>query len=507
MPTNARSIPGALAVLLGSTLALPPAASAALDAQPAAGRQAADAPFALQPQRTSFPILGMSVRLPEGAVLQTSELGTNRQSITLIAPGGEWTIRVLDRRSGDRLSSPFEVATELQKELVSTRQAVDPRTGRQAAAVSVEPIEDDLTVGQAPAARFYAGFISTANQPVVAGYTIALAEPGRFLIFQLEAPSQQTTRATDLYERMLETVEMRNPGDVAAQRVAAVRAGNAFLASLPASEYLAALPRDPVRWTRTVTKDPSSTDGFREVAYQRVEMRTGKRGELNPARPSSRWTPSEMEDGVLVKIEARAVAPAGSGLQIVDSQSISWLKLDSKGRGEEAWSLRMVLRERGRDSVYSEVGARLGDQLVVTVNAPGAQPIEKSWKIPSEGYLSQAETHLLPRLLARAGVLTDMAFYAYSSSLTEIKLRTERLTRLDPTDASDETLPPDAVWTLSSEITEGLAPRVLILNSEGDVLQGRMPDQSMVAPSNPEEIRAIWRRKGLPTDMGTNPGR
>lgn len=506
MVINARSIPGALSVLLGSLLALPPAPSVAQAQDAAPSPVASQTPFDLQTQRTNFPILGITLRLPEGAILQTSELGTNRQSITLLAPGGEWTIRILDRRSGDRLSSPFEVATELQRELVSTRQAVDPRTGRQAAAVSVEPIEDDLTIGQAPAARFYAGFISTANQPVVAGYTIALGEPGRFLIFQLEAPSQQTTRATDLYERMLDTVEMRNPGDLAAQRVAAVRAGNAFLSSLPASEYLAALPREPVRWMRTVTQDPSSTDGFREVAYQRVEMRTGKRGELNPSKPSSRWSPSEMEDGVLVKIEARAVAPAGSGLQIVDSQSISWLKLDSTGRGEEAWSLRMVLRERGRDSVYSEVGARLGDQLVVTVNAPGAQPIEKSWKIPPEGYLSQAETHLLPRLLARAGVLTDMAFYAYSSSLNEIKLRTERLTRLDPNDADDK-LPPDAVWTLSSEITEGLAPRVLVLSSDGDTLQGRMPDQSRIAPSNPEEIRAIWRRKGLPTDMGTNPGR
>lgn len=490
-----------LATPLAHAQQRPAATPGAPAAPPATPAQAGDSPIALQEQRTSFPILGISLRLPEGALLQTSEIGTNRQSLTLVSPAGEWTVRILDRRSRDRLTTPAEIAAELQRDLQSTRQAVDPRTGAQAAAVSFEPIEEDLTVGEAPAARFYAGFLSTANQPVISGYTIAIAEPGRFLVFQLESPAQHASRATDLYERMLDSVQMRNPVDVAAQRASAVRAGAAFLASLPASEYLAALPAEPVRWTRTVTRDPNAPDGVREVAYQRVEMRTGKRGELNPTKPSSRWTSGEMEDGVLVKIEARAVAPPGSGLEYVDSQSISWMKLDSKGRGEESWSVRMVLRERGRDSVYSEVGARLGDQLVVTINAPGAQPVEKSWKIPPEGYISQVETHLLPRLLARSEVLTDLAFYAYSSSLNEIKLRTERLARLAPSDEGQH--PPDAAWTLTSELTEGLAPRVLVLSDDGDTLHGSMPDGSRVAPSTPEEIRAIWRRKGLPTDSRT----
>src|SRR5690606_29377970 len=195
--------------------------------------------------------------------------------------------------------------------------------------------------------------------------------------------------------------------------------GQAFLNSLPASEYLAALPEEPVRWLRTVAPSPTSADGLREIGYQRVEMRTGKRGELNPQKPSSRWSQTELEDGILVKIEARAVLgpPENPAAQVVDSQSIFWMKLDEQGRGEEAWSMRMILKERGEESLYTEVGARLGDQLTVTVNAPGLPPAEKRWRIPDAGYLSQVETHLLPRLLARADAQVDVAFYAYSSSL------------------------------------------------------------------------------------------
>ena len=403
---------------------------------------------------------------------------------------------MLDRRARDRLTTPAEVAAELQRDLQSTRQAVDPRTGRQGAAVSFEPIEDDLMVGDAPAARFYAGFLSTANQPVIAGYTIALTEPGRFLILQLEAPAQQASRATDLYERMLASVQLRNPVDVAAQRAAAVRAGSAFLASLPASEYLAALPREPVRWTRTVTQDANSPDGVREVSYQRIEMRTGKRGELNPGKPSSRWSPSEMEDGVLVKIEARAVAPPGSGLEYVDSQSISWMKLDPKGRGEESWSVRMVLRERGRDSVYSEVGARLGDQLVVTINSPGAQPAEKSWRIPPEGYISQVETHLLRAFFPRRG--------ADGHGVLRVLVVAERdqtadraLTRLDAMGAEAGSLPSTRCGAWRARSPRGAA--------------GALPDRGRRGAARQHARRHAWRlntrgdprdlaAQGLPTD-------
>lgn len=471
-------------------------------------REAAAREFPLQQVRSSFPALGVSLRLPENAVFQSSELGTDRQSITMVAADRRWTIRLLDRRTRDVAITPDELAADLIRELRATRQQMDG-SGRVGSAVSIDPGDPDFRLGESPTAQFYAGFLSSANQPVISGYTIGLLEPGRLLVVQLDTTAEHAGVALDVYERVLSSIEMRNPADVAARRAAAIKAGQAFLNSLPASEYLAALPDEPVQWHRTVAPDPSSTDGLREVGYQRVEMRTGKRGELDPQKPSSRWNQSELEDGILVKIEARAVLNNGApgagatpgsnpALQIVDSQAIYWMKLDAEGRGEESWSVRMVLNERGEKSVYTEVGARLGDQLTVTVNAPGTQPIEKRWRAPEGGYIAQAETHLLPRLLARGGAQTDMAFYAYSSSLNEIKLRTERLSKVHP--EQDESAPRDAAWKLRTEIAEGAAPRVTYLTEDGRVVRTQLPDGSIVAPTTPEEVRAAWRRKGLPTN-------
>jgi hypothetical protein len=351
-----------------------------------------------------------------------------------------------------------------------------------------------MTISDSPAAQFYAGFLSNSNQQIVSGYTIALIEPGRFVVLQLDTTVEHAGVAIDVYERLIASVELRNPADVAAQRSAAIKTGQSFLNTLPASEYLAALPEETVQWFRTVAPNPASPEGVREVGYQRVEMRTGKRGELNPQKPSSRWNQNELEDGILVKIEARAVlGPVENpARQVVDSQAIYWMKLDESGRGEESWSMRMILREGGEDALYTEVGARLGDQLTVTVNAPGTQPLEKRWRIP-EGYISQAETHIIPRLLARAGAQVDMAFYAYSSSLNEIKLRREQLTRITDDDAVA-----NGVWRLSTEVSEGAASRVYFLEDKGDVAQGKMPDGAIMSPTNPEDLRAAWKRKGLP---------
>jgi hypothetical protein len=468
----------------------------------ASEREAAARDFPLQQNRSNFPALGVSVRLPENAVLQSSEIGTDRQSLSIFARDGRWSIRILDRRARDVALTPDEVAVDLIQELRATRQQIDPSTGRVGAGVSIDPGEPDLTIGQSPAAQFYAGFLSNTNQPVITGYTIALIEPGRFVIFQLDTTAQHAGVALDVYERVLHSVEMRNPADLAASRASAIKTGHAFINSLAASEYLAALPEDPIRWTRTVAPDPAQPDGMREVGYQRVEMRTGKRGELNPQKPSSRWSTSELDDGLLVKIEARAVlgTPTNPTAQIVDSQAIYWMKLDATGRGEESWSMRMILKERGEESMYTEVGARLGNQLTVTVNAPGTPPVEKRWRIPDEGYIAQAETHLLPLLMARAGNQADMAFYAYSSALNELKLRREQLTSVRDDETGENRPPRNAAWRLRTEVTEGAAPRIYFLSDTGEFVRGQLPDGSIIAPTRPEELRAVWQRKGLPTN-------
>jgi hypothetical protein len=93
-----------------------------------------------------------------------------------------------------------------------------------------------------------------------------------------------------------------------------------------------------------------------------------------------------------------------------------------------------------------------------------------------------------------------MAFYAYSSALNELKLRREQLTSVRDDETGENSPPRNAAWRLRTEVTEGAAPRIYFLSDTGEFVRGQLPDGSIIAPTRPEELRAVWQRKGLPTN-------
>lgn len=451
----------------------------------------APAPTTLHADPVQFAGLGLTIRLPEGVIVETTALGTPGEVITIYPPDSTWRVKIEGRASRDRTLAPNAVIDEIAAGLMATQgmARVDPRSGRRSAAgtgVKILDRQDALAIGPTAGARLYAEVPAADDTVVTHGYTALRSEPGRFLIATLHCLPPEFERAKAVYEACLLTATFPDPIEVGAERAAGLLAADNLLATLSYEDYVAALPGAP-EWRRLYRPAPTgSSQDAQEVAYQRVEMREGKRGELNAGRPRSSWTAADEDDGLIVRVAARFV----EGERLVDSESVYFARVGMAARDEEAWTVRMRIRQGTNDAVWTETGARLGDRLTVRVQPQGDQPIEKTWTVPERGYISQAQVHLLPRVLAGSGAPLVFAFYAYNSSSGKIELRREVL---EPAPSED------AGWTLKTRIGEGSGERTATLTLDGGLVRLTTADGVVMEPIEVESLQRLWKSKNLPT--------
>lgn len=352
-----------------------------------------------------------------------------------------------------------------------------------------QPAEIDLA--GAPASRFYVSLpVATprGQTQVFEGYTFVQTAPGRLLVFKMQCLPAEQPCAQDAFESILATLEVRDAGEAAAERAAAVRAGEGFLKSRTLDDYRAAL-EDGARWYRLHRPAGPGSPEAQEVAYQAVEARIGRRSDIarQPGEPAG----SADQEGLVVKIIARYV----EGRRTVDSESTFFQAItDGRLEGDETWSIRMVVREGADNAVWMETGVRDARRLTVRTVAPGSPPTQKSWIPPEEGYLSQAQSLILPRLLALEGSPFVLSFYTYNSALGELTLRRDVL------EPDSEGGGEGEGWILSTTLAEGADQRRTTLSRDGRIVRSQLNSGVVMEPTDPDRIRSLWRSKGLPTN-------
>ncbi|RMD65938.1 MAG: hypothetical protein D6824_01745 [Planctomycetota bacterium] len=473
-----RSRPAPPRLLLGLSLAV------GLFSSPAAAQQPdpSDRTVELAPTPHRVASLGLSIRPPLGARVQAQQLGQAEASLVVFAPDGSWRLLIREARTSDAALTPLKAAQELLKQLQAARAVRDARTN-QIRGSSVQTLAEPQAMELAglPAARFYAAVPKLNEAPVVSGYTLVQSAPGRFIVAELDCLLADYDRVRPVYEQVLDTLVVDDPAEAEAARAAVVLAGEQLLASLDQEALKALLPKAPLWWRHYV---PAAGDApERERGYQRIEVRIGQRGELDPRRPKARWSVEDREYGFL----ASAIGRFLDGERIVDSQSLFFLSFD---RSREAWVVRMTVRQGDRRANWTETGVREGDDIKVTADQPGSTPLLKHWKKPPQAYLSQVEVYLLPRILASKGVEASFGFYRYVSALNDIALRRDTLTRL--TDDAE------AHWLLETRTSEDAGLTRMTLREDGSPLRRVLPDGSVMEPITLEALKALWRRKGLP---------
>jgi hypothetical protein len=413
--------------------------------------------------------MGLTLYAPEGSSAQTSTYGTT--TATRIETPEGIAIAIQSRQSKDGELAAKDIGDGVISQMTGARARLMTRN-------------DTLIIGELPADRFYLE-VAGEDGPVVRGYTIVRPEAGRFVIFELFTPKAQFERARGVYETTVATARFADMGDVGARRAGAVRAGVSLFESLSASDLDAVVARQGERWERLYSpaKTGSDTDAT-EHGYRRVRSWVGKRGELSGKKDESAWTEADRQEGYLVQIDALLLE---TGVRI-DSQAVYFL---SRDRAEEAWTVRMAMRQGETVNRWTETGARMKSSMSVRLEQNGSPTDTIRPVIQGDGYISQVESFLLGPIIVHSGIASDFAFYTYQSQANTIRLRT---------DSAEKSDGPGGQWTLTTVIGETGRPQTSTYRPDGSLVRTALGDGRLWEPVELDRLVRLWRAKGLPMD-------
>jgi hypothetical protein len=250
------------------------------------------------------------------------------------------------------------------------------------------------------------------------------------------------------------------------------------------------------RWFRIAKPAPTGNPmDAEEIGYRGVTFWKGKRGEVDPDRPMTRWGRVEQQEGYLCRIRARV----RQGADFLDSEGLYFM---SPERQEETWSVTMGVRDIATGKVrgsWRELGVREGEEMTVQVEETGkpAKTIQPLWQ--AEGYLCQVEAFLLPQLLVRAGVETGFGFYTYRSDSGTVALRRDTLAR-------DTSVAGTTAWAVTTVFREDMPQQVARYTETCDMIRAERGDDQVVTPIELRQLLDLWSKKGLPVGQ-TQPRR
>ncbi len=472
-------------------------------------RQVTAVDFADEPVRLET--VGLTMRVPAGATIQTSQAGT-QTTVQVMGPESRWLMIISTPRVGVAAETPTAYLDRALLEALSGNTIKDQRTGETIAVQgSVTARTPNFSV---PGSMDAAGKpmpgerASLSIPPTTAGgggaatrRTLTVFRPtdDLFCVIELLCPEAEFAAATRVYELAVATAVFSDPGRLAASRRDAALAGIAFLRGLTAEAYERAAADTATHWYRVYR--PAQDGGTdEEVAYRSLRVFKGTRAQIDPkvAGPGaggpavSALNPA----GYLVEIGARQLDRATAAASVLGDAAalhvydIRGLYFVSADRQHEAWSLTTAIREgKGKPpAMFSETGTRDGTQMTVLLTVPGKPLRTIRPTVPPEGYVSQAEVYLLPRLIVQGGAEGGLGLYAYHTASGSVVLRRDGAARSA-----------EGTWALTSRPNESGEPMTATVDAAGRMVLAHWPGGLVVEPLPLEEIVKRWSAAGLPT--------
>ncbi len=431
--------------------------------------------------------VGLSVRFPEGCQVSSNRIG-GRTTAQIRPADGTWNLNIqtpvsskedgtiqeaLDRTVA-LIQGSFGVVDPDQRNVVETQAQILERT-------------DNLKLPGGSAGRVYVSIPRGDRTRLVKGYTIFQPQPKQYVIFEFICHESDFKSLKSTYETIVGTATFENARDVMMARGATIKAGASVLAEMSEADYDAIL-NDKELWYRWyIPSETGASMDARELGYRGVRVWRGKRGEITPGKPRTAWTKADQQDGYLAQVRARVLMDKGA----VDTVAMYFMTPD---RQEECWTITTSVKdERGNEAGHaSETGARIKDDMTIVATASGKPAVTIKPPIMGEGYISQFETVIMPRLLVRKRLATDLGFYCYQRNPGEaggtISFRRDTLTQ------------EGRIWTVATIFREETKPQVSTYSESGELLSSTLPDGSVWEPMELSTLKRLWQNKGLPTD-------
>ena len=443
--------------------------------------------------------VGLTFRIPAGARVQTSNIAA-ANNVAILAPDlSSWVINVQTPTTANPTSTPKDAAERTINDLLARVLLRDSATKELVGSEGrvLERTEKLVVEGSAtPAARFYVSLPAlgrTGDARTIYGYTIFKPQPTQYVVFELICSDNNYQKARRLYELSVASATFQDPEKLASTRQNAVATGAALLSRLTTADFDAACA-EPQRWFRLYEPAPSGKpEDAAEHGYRGLRFFKGTRAQIDmritadsPKAAANETNPA----GYLANLSARLLR--GTGLrgvyQLVDVEGVYFT---TPLRDQEAWSIRMVVKEGGSEKsrVYTETGTRGGRSMTVISDLPGQPNRTLMPSVPPDGYLTQVERFLLPRLMTRIGLEGETAFYCYQTKTQAISLRRDVLAKQPGT--AD-------VWSIVTRERESAEPQKYLYKNDGSLIRAELEDGIAMEPSTLEDINAIWKSKGLP---------
>ena len=448
-------------------------------------RATAQTAFELHP--FEIPGLGMTVRLPEDSTVDIRRI-MGGESLVVIQLNQRTSIRLRNFVSRDSTISASDVLDEIvrQRQEIWQAQIKDDPNGRQLTRARFYDRVDNLEISGRKASRVY---MDVPADPKIetAGFTI-LEPAGRrearadgtmpqFIVCELRALPPNINDAIQSYETVLATAEFRDPSEMKAERFAAIEMAQAFLNQVTANDLKTVLDQSP-RFYRVYRPAPGGLPSDAdEIAYQRIHLRLGHRGDLEPDRPRHLWREGDLEEGLIAQVDGRFL----SGATVVDLRAIYFLSFDRK---HEVWSIVNVAKQGNRSDHSTQTLVRDENGITVTTTSAGEEPRVRKWRKLPRGYISKVELYLLPRLIAMKNIPGAYGFYAYDPQLDKLTFRTE-----------DFAMHGDAHWTQDTVLTVNTDPVRTMLDAAGGIVSKEMGNGTLMEPSSRERLKRIWDQK------------
>lgn len=445
----------------------------------------------LEPAPLTFEPLGMRFRPPAGSIMRSE--GSGKSATWVISEKADpprFILRVSKLYAQEATSTP---AAQIDAYVKAVSERPSPN-----AVFSVRS-RQEFELGGRPAALLYTSLREGEGEDEVSavqGYFILQVAPNEFVVVSSLLADADYAGTHPILERSFRTMEILDPESIAAARAARMGRGEHLLDGLDEEALRRAL--DPVgkdgalpppRWYRISRVDPNGE--VAEVGYMTVTAIDAVQGAANPDRTEKEWTKEERERGLLVRVQLRTLLDA-TGTSVSDTDARYWVRWD---RAREFWTVRSTARKGRTTRTSAQLGIRNAPSAgtprpmleVTEVSQSEAAAEPRRWTVPDRGYLSQAESFVLSRLLPRATGPTDYGFYWFET-------RSGRLTQ-----RADLQTPRADGFELATKRTLE-APALEDLCDARGILRRRTGDDgSLVEATTGPALLELWRSKGLPT--------
>ena len=429
-------------------------------------------PRGLDPDPLVAEAIGLQMYLPAGSVVTTQVVG---QTISYLAtdPGATWSLRISSLTPA--IAQP--TAQALAEQHLQAIQA----TGRRFEVIANEPRKVGAFMGH----LLYIRQELDDDTQLVNGWLILPNSPRTFVVLTILMTADQFSRLRPVFDASFDSIELRTIDDRLTQRQARLLRGRALIGTLTPEKLRSALSER--HWYRIYRPGGSgriaddTEDGFLSI-----EATEGMRGQLTPERQPRSFSPIETQRGLMVLIEARAIID-GERSHYLDVDGRYWMAWD---RATEAWSIRQTQRMGEAARTSAETGVR--DRVTLDIIHSSKEQLTREpsrYTIPDLAYLSQAEVFLLGQLLPRDGSISgEMSFYFYDT-------KSRRLA--DRIDDWQQSRDGSGHWVLKTLPVLETKPIIQHFDAQGRRIRRIDGDGTVTERIDPNELKAIWRTKGL----------